>query len=266
MMVEAVREHGMPGKLAGRVGLISGTATGIGRAGALLFARQGAALVTLDVKEGQGRQTVAEIQAGGGQAAFVHGDVASSRDVEGAVRTAVQTYGKLDLLWSNAGIGVFKTIVDTTEEEWDRIMGVNLKGAYLMARFGIPELLRAGGGTMVLTASISSFVGATEWAAYCATKGGVLMLCKAMALDYARQNVRINCICPGATDTPLQEADMRRRPIPYEQAVREDQAAHPLNRYAAPEEVARAALFLSCEDSSFTTGSALMVDGGLTAQ
>lgn len=256
----------MSDKLAGRVGLISGTATGIGRAGALLFAREGAALVTLDVNEEQGRQTVAEIQAAGGRATFVHGDVSSAADVERAVRAAVEMYGKLDLLWSNAGIGVFKNIVDTTEEEWDRIVGVNLKGAYLIARFGIPELLRAGGGTYVLTASVSSFVGGKEWAAYCATKGGVLMLCKAMALDYAEQNVRINCVCPGSTDTPLQEADMRRRTIPYEQAVREDKAAHPMNRYARPEEVARVALFLSCDDSSFTTGSAVVVDGGLTAQ
>lgn len=256
----------MSQKLGGRVGLISGTATGIGRAGALLFAREGAALVTLDTNEAQGHQTVEEIRAAGGRASFVPGDVSRAADVERAVQTAEETYGKLDLLWSNAGIGVFKTIVDTTEEEWDRILAVNLTGAYQIARFGIPALLRASGGTMVLTASISSFVGATEWAAYCATKGGVLMLCKAMALDYARQNVRINCVCPSSTDTPLQEADMRRRAIPYEQAVRGDQAAHPMNRYATPEEVASAALFLSCDDASFTTGSALFVDGGLTAQ
>ncbi|HZS90649.1 MAG TPA: glucose 1-dehydrogenase [Chloroflexota bacterium] len=255
----------MADKLAGRVGLITGTATGIGRAGALLFAREGAALVTLDVNEERGRQTVAEIAAAGGRATFVHGDVARAADVERAVRTAVQEHGKLDLLWSNAGIPVFKTIVETTEEEWDRIVDVNLKGSYLVARFGIPELQRAGGGTMVLTASVSSVIGARRWAAYCATKGGVLMLCRAMALDYADQNIRINCICPGSTDTPLQEADMRSRDIPYEQAVREDKAAHPMNRYGTPDEVARAALFLSCDDSSFTTGSALFVDGGLTA-
>jgi NAD(P)-dependent dehydrogenase (short-subunit alcohol dehydrogenase family) len=256
----------MAGKLQGRVGVITGTASGIGQAGARLFAREGAALVTLDVDEAQGTATVAAITGEGGRAVFVHGDVARAADMQRAIRTAVETYGKLDLLWSNAGIGVFKTIVDTTEDEWDRIVDVNLKGSYLMARYGIPELLRAGGGTMVLTASVSSFIGAQRWAAYCATKGGVLMLCKAMALDYARQNVRINCICPGSTDTALQDADMRSRDKPYEEAVREDQEAHPMNRYGTPEEVARAALFLSCDDSSFTTGSALFVDGGLTAQ
>lgn len=256
----------MAGKLQGRVGMITGTASGIGQAGALLFAREGASLVTMDVDEARGAATVAAITAAGGQALFVPGDVARAADVRRAVAAAIEAHGKLDLLWSNAGIPVFKTVVETTEEEWDRIVDVNLKGSFLVAKYGIPELLRAGGGTMVLTASISSFVGAPRWAAYCATKGGVLMLCRAMALDYAQQNVRINCVCPGSTDTALQEADMRSREKPYEEAVREDQAAHPMNRYATPEEVARAALFLSCDDSSFTTGSALSVDGGLTAQ
>src|SRR5947209_7994863 len=233
----------MPEKLGGRVGLITGAATGIGRAGGLLFAQEGAALVTLDIDEAAGRRTVEDIVAAEGRATFVHGDVARAADVERAVRVAVETYGKLDLLWSNAGIPVFKTIVDTTEEEWDRIVDVNLKGAYLVARYGIPELLRAGGGTMVLTASTSSFAGSKRWAAYCATKGGVLMLCKAMALDHAEDHIRVNCICPGSTDTPLQEADMRSRDVPYDQALREDAAAHPLNRLARPEEIARTALF-----------------------
>src|SRR5438477_12290962 len=150
----------MADKLRGRVGLITGTASGIGKAGALLFAHEGATLVTLDISDAQGRQTVSEIEAADGRAIFVHGDVAKAADIERAVRAAVETYGKLDLLWSNAGIPVFKTIVDTTEEEWDRIVDVNLKGSYLVAKYGIPELLRAGGGTMVVTASISSFVGA----------------------------------------------------------------------------------------------------------
>jgi len=256
----------MAEKLRGRVGLITGTATGIGRAGALLFAREGAALVTMDVNDKLGRQTAAAVEAAGGRAIFVHGDVAKAADVERAVRAAVDTYGKLDLLWSNAGIGVFqRTIPQTTLEEWDRLLAVNLTGAFHVAKYGIPELLRAGGGTVVFTASISSVAGAEKWAAYCATKGGVLMLCRAMALDHARQNIRLNCVCPGSTDTPLQEADMRSRPKPYQEAVREDQAAHPMNRYATPEEVAKAALFLSCDDSSFTTGSAIFVDGGFTA-
>jgi NAD(P)-dependent dehydrogenase (short-subunit alcohol dehydrogenase family) len=256
----------VPGKLRGRVGLITGTATGIGRSGALLFAEQGAALVTLDTNRELGLQTVAAIERAGGRARFVEGDVSRAQDVRRAVDSALEAYGKLDLLWSNAGIGVFKTITDTSEQEWDRIVDVNLKGSFLVAHHGIPHLLRAGGGTMVMTASVSSFVGAQRWAAYCATKGGVMMLCKAMALDYASGNVRINCVCPGSVDTPLQEAAVRAGDKPYDQGVLEDKASHPMNRYATPEEVARAALFLSCDDSSFTTGSALFVDGGITAQ
>jgi NAD(P)-dependent dehydrogenase (short-subunit alcohol dehydrogenase family) len=255
----------MPNKLAGRVGLLTGAATGIGRAGAQLFGREGAALVLLDLNATDGRAAADEINRDGGRATFVQGDVTHAADVERAVRLAGETYGKLDLVWANAGIPVFKTIVETTEEEWDRIVDVNLKGMFLVSKFAIPELIAAGGGTMVLTASTSSFVGAKRWAAYCATKGGVLLLTRAMALDYAEHNVRINCVCPGSTDTPLLQAEMRTKGVPPEEALREDAAAHPLNRHGRPEEVARAALFLSCDDSSFSTGSALMVDGGITA-
>jgi NAD(P)-dependent dehydrogenase (short-subunit alcohol dehydrogenase family) len=255
----------MPNKLAGRVGLMTGAATGIGRAGALLFAQEGAAMVLLDVNAADGQAVADEIVRDGGRATFVHGDVTSAADVQGAVSVATETYGKLDLVWANAGIPVFKTIVDTTEEEWDRIVDVNLKGMFLVSKYSIPQLIAAGGGTLVLTASCSSFVGAKRWSAYCATKGGVLMLTRAMALDYAEQNVRINCVCPGSVDTPLLHAEMRTKSVPPEEALREDAAAHPMNRHARPEEIARAALFLSCDDSSFSTGSALVVDGGYTA-
>lgn len=254
------------GKLDGRVGLITGAATGIGAAGAKLFAAEGATVALLDVNVDLGRETVAEIEGDGGRAMFIRGDVSRDDDVRGAVESAVESFGKLDLLWSNAGIGVWKTVPETTNEEWERIVGVNLTGTFLVGRYGIPELIRAGGGTMVATASVSSFVAGRNWAAYCATKGGVLMLVRAMALDHADDGVRVNCVCPGSVDTPLQMDDLRHRDVPFEQAKREDEAAHPLGRFARPEEIARAALYLSCDDSSFTTGSALVVDGGLTAQ
>jgi NAD(P)-dependent dehydrogenase (short-subunit alcohol dehydrogenase family) len=254
-------------KLDGRVGLLTGTATGIGRAGATLFASEGAALVTLDNNEEEGRRTVEGIEKTGGRAVFVHGDVSKPADVERAVATAIDRYGKLDLVWSNAGVGVFKTIPETEIDEWDYIVGVNLKGAFLVGKYAIPELIRAGGGTVVITGSVNSFVADRQWAAYCATKGGVLMLARAMALDHAPENVRVNCVCPGSVDTALQERWLRARSgLAYSDAVAADQAAHPLGRYATAEEVARAALFLSCGDSAFTTGSAVMVDGGLTAQ
>jgi meso-butanediol dehydrogenase / (S,S)-butanediol dehydrogenase / diacetyl reductase len=254
------------GRLGGRVGLVSGTATGIGAAGARLFAREGAALVTIDVNDTEGRRTVEAIEAEGGRALLVVGDVSEAAVVRRAVDLAVERYGKLDLLWSNAAIQCFKTILDTTEAEWDRLIDVNLKGAYQIAHFGIPQLIDAGGGTMVITASISSFVAGERSAAYTASKAGLLGLTRALALDHASAGIRVNCIAPGATDTPLQEADMRARDMPYEDAVRADQQAHPLRRYATPDEVAQAALFLSTSDSSFTTGSTLFVDGGFTAQ
>lgn len=256
----------MTRKLEGRVALISGISTGLGRAGALLFAREGAVVVGLDVDADGAATTVAEMVDGGGAGAAVTGDASRSEDVQRAVREAMDRFGKLDLLWANAGIGVFKDVVDTTEAEWDRIVGVNLKGAYLMAHFGIPALRRAGGGTVVLTASTSAVVGSPRWAAYCATKGGMLMLCRAMALDHAGDGIRVNCVCPGSIDTPLLQQDMRSRGVPIEEAIEQDRGAHPMNRIGRPDEVARAALFLSCDDSSFTTGSALFVDGGYAAQ
>jgi NAD(P)-dependent dehydrogenase (short-subunit alcohol dehydrogenase family) len=251
--------------LAGRVGLISGAATGIGRAGAALFASEGASLVLLDDNPA-GDATVAAIEADGGAARFVHGDVSDVRDVQESVATALDAFGKIDLVWSNAGIPLFKTILDTEEEEWDRIIDVNLKGAYLLARFAIPELIKAGGGSVLFTGSASSFVGSRRWAAYCASKGGLLMLAKAIALDHAADNVRVNVVCPGATDTPMQEADMRSRGIPYTEAVAEECRAHPLGRYAQPYEIAQVALFLVSAASSFVTGASLLVDGGFTAQ
>jgi NAD(P)-dependent dehydrogenase (short-subunit alcohol dehydrogenase family) len=254
------------GRLADRVGLISGTATGIGAAGARLFASEGAALVTIDMNAAGGRETVSDIDAAGGRALFFQGDVSDARVVSGAVDAAVRQFGKLDLLWSNAAIQVFKTILDTSESEWDRLMAVNVKGAYQMAHLGIPELIKAGGGTVVITASISSFVAGERSAAYTASKAALLGLTRALALDHAQHGIRVNCVAPGATDTPLQEADMRARAMPYEDAVRADQAAHPLKRYATPLEVAEAALFLSSPASSFTTGSTIFVDGGYTAQ
>src|ERR1700685_73399 len=250
-------------KLQGRVGLLTGTATGIGRAGALLFASEGAALVTLDNNQAEGERTAEEIRQAGGRVTFVHGDVSDPAGVQRAVAAGVAEYGKLDLVWSNAGMGVYKTVPDTDLDEWDRIVAVNLKGAYLVGKYSIPEIVKAGGGTVVITGSVNSFVADPQGAAYCATKGGGLVLAAALAPD----GVRVNCVCPGSVDTALQERWLRARSsLPYEEAVAVDQAAHPLGRYAEPEEVARTALFLSCDDSRFTTGSAVMVDGGLTAQ
>ena len=258
----------MSGSLDGRVGLLTGTATGIGRAGARRFAAEGAAIVTLDQNAEEGVRTVAMIEAEGGTATFHHGDVSSESDVAEALELAASTYGRVDLLWGNAGMGIFHSAPDTSAKEWERIWNVNVTGNFWLAKHGIPHLVEAGGGTLVFTASVNSFVGDRLWAAYCATKGAIVALSRALAVDHAAQGIRVNCVCPASTDTPLQEQWLRARltsGTSYEEAVRADQAAHLLNRYATPEEVAAAALFLSSAESSFCTGTTLMVDGGLTA-
>jgi NAD(P)-dependent dehydrogenase (short-subunit alcohol dehydrogenase family) len=254
-------------RLAGRTGLISGAASGIGAAGADLFAAHGAALVLLDQDRAGGQRVADTITARGGRAVFQPGDAASPDDVAGAVRAAVRHFGRLDLLWANAGTGVAKTVPETTLEEWDRVLAVNLTGAFLLAKYGIPELAAAGGGTMVITGSANSFTADRSWAAYCASKGGLLMLCRALALDHAADGIRVNIVCPGSVTTPLHEEWLAGRPggQPLAQIREADRAAHPLGRFADPAEVARAALFLSCAESSFTTGTPLLVDGGVTA-
>jgi NAD(P)-dependent dehydrogenase (short-subunit alcohol dehydrogenase family) len=221
----------------------------------------------MDSDGGGGRETVEAIEKEEGRAVFHHGDVAKPSDVRGAVELAVGTFGGLDLVWANAGVGVFKSVVETTEDEWDRLIDVNLKGCFLSAKYAIPALLRSGGGTILFTGSINSLIADPGAPAYCASKGGILMLCRAIALDYADRNIRVNCLCPGATDTPLQEASLRAVPgASYEELVAREEAAIPLQRYATPLEVAQAALFLSCKESAFVTGTSLVVDGGYTAK
>lgn len=257
------------GRLTGRVGLLTGMASGIGRAGAEAFAREGAAIVAMDIDADEGRNAVADVTQDGGRAVFHHGDASKAADVAAAVARAVETFGRLDLVWANAGVNVFGSIVDTTEDEWDRVIDVNLKGCFLAAKYSIPELIRAGGGTIVFTGSVNSFVGDPGAPVYCASKGGILMLARAIALQYADRQIRVNCLCPGSTDTPFQEAALRvisDSEAGYEELVRQEEAAIPLGRYATPAEVAKAAVFLSCDDSSFVTGSALMVDGGYTTK
>lgn len=255
-------------RLAGRVGLITGVASGIGRAGLELFAAQGAALVAMDTDEAGGQKAVDAVTSSGGRALFHHGDVSKPADVSAAVALATRTFDRLDLVWANAGIGVFRGVVETTEEEWDRLIDVNLKGCFLTAKYALPELVKAGGGTIVLTGSINSFIGDPGAPAYTASKGGILMLGKAIALEYADRGIRVNTLCPGATDTPLQEASLRAVPEQgsYDSLVAREESAVPMGRYVTPAEVAKVALFLSCDDSSFVTGSAQMVDGGYTAK
>ena len=249
-----------------RVALITGGNSGIGRATALLFAEEGACVAIAARDEARGQETVEGIEEIGGQALFIACDVSRAGDCQEAVRRTVDVFGKLDILFNNAAvIHPHKTVLDTTEEEWKHTMDVNVKGLYLMSKQANPDIIAAGGGAIVNTASIYGLVGGEGAAAYCASKGAVVLLTKAMALDHAEQGIRVNCICPGSVDTPMLRGEMEALGG-YEEAAPVFAAKHAMNRICSPEEVAYAALYLASDASSFVTGISLPVDGGRSAR
>ena len=249
-------------RLDGKVAIISGGARGMGAAEAKLFAREGAKVVICDVLEDEGRQTEAQINEVGGDAVFVKLDVTSQDQWENAVNTAVERFGKLDILVNNAGIIVESTIEDMTVELWDRVMDVNAKGVFLGTKAAIPHMKQAGGGSIVNISSISGIIGQDNVnAGYNASKGAVRIFTKAAAVQYAADNIRVNSIHPGPIATPM-TAEGRADP----ERVRLTVERTPLGRYGEPEEVAYAVLFLASDESSYVTGSEVVVDGGYTAQ
>ena len=254
-------EHASRGVLNGKVALITGAASGIGRATALLFAREGAAVAVVDVNEAKGKAVAQKIVDEGGQAIFVHCDVTSAAECQSAVQQTVKQLGKLDILFNNAGIIRRASVVDTSEEEWDQVMAVNVKSVFLLSKYAIPIMIEAGGGAIINTASGWGLIGGRDAASYCASKGAVVLLTKAMALDHGAQNIRVNCICPGDTDTPMLRNEAQQLGKPEEEFLAES-AQRPLQRIGRPEEVAQAALYLASDASSFVTGIALVVDGG----
>jgi len=250
-------------RLNDKVALITGAGSGIGRESALLFAREGAAVVVVDVDEGAGRAAVEVIEEGGGRASFVRADVSHAADCEAMVAHAEATYGKLDVLFNNAGImdGRDDDAVATDEAVWDLTMAVNAKGVFLGCKYGIPALKRAGGGSVINTASFVALLGAaTPQIAYTASKGAVLALTRELAVVHARENVRVNALCPGPLRTELlmkfldTEAKKQRRLVHV-----------PMGRFGEAREMAQAALYLAGDESSYVTGSEFVVDGGITA-
>jgi NAD(P)-dependent dehydrogenase (short-subunit alcohol dehydrogenase family) len=248
------------GRLDGKVALITGAAGGMGREAAKLFASEGASVVMTDVVEEAGRAAAEEIGDG---ARFVRSDVSKAADAEAMVRFAVETFGGLHVLYNNAGVILPNDAgaVETDEETWDRTMAINLKGVWLGSKFGIPALLASGGGSIINVASFVALMGAaTAQIAYTATKGGVLSMTREMAVEYARRGIRANALCPGPIETPLLLQ------LFADDAARQRRLVHiPMGRLGQAEEVVRAALWLASDDSSFMTGAALVVDGGITA-
>jgi len=247
--------------LEGKVALITGGASGIGRASALLFAREGAAVAVVDLNEVKGRSVVKTIIDEGGRAIFLSCDVTKAKDCKSAVQRTVEQLSKLDILFNNAGIIRRKSVVETSEEEWDRVMATNVKSVFLLSKYAIPIMVEAGGGAVINTASGWGLVGGGNAASYCASKGAVVLLTKAMAVDHGPQNIRVNCICPGDTDTPMLHGEARQLGRREEEFLAES-AQRPLRRVGRPEEIAQAALYLASDASSFVTGTALVVDGG----
>ncbi|GIU97567.1 MAG: 3-oxoacyl-ACP reductase [Actinomycetota bacterium] len=250
-------------RLDGKIALITGGGSGMGRVASELFATEGASVVVVDVDDEAGRQTVAGIEAAGGRAIYVHADVSREDDARRMIEEAVGAFGRLDVLYNNAGVMLADdgSVDATSEEVWDRTLAINVKGVAHGCKYGIPAMIATGGGSIINVASFVAWMGAaTSQTAYTASKGAVLAMTREIAVEYARKGIRCNALCPGPIDTPLL-AELLADP-----AQRERRFVHiPMGRLGRPEELARAALFLASDESSFMTGASLIVDGGITA-
>ena len=248
-------------QLEGQVALVTGGASGIGRETALLLAREGAAVAVVD-RDADGARSVAQtIREEGGQAIAVACDVSRAADCQRAVERATAELGGLDILFNNAGIIRRTTVLDITEEEWDRVMAVNVKSIFLMSRYAIPIMARAGGGAIVNSGSGWGLVGGRNAVSYCASKGAVVNMTRAMALDHGPQNIRVNCVCPGDTDTGMLRREAQQLGEPTTEFLA-GAADRPLGRIGQPQDIAQAVLYLVSAASSFVTGTTLVVDGG----
>jgi len=249
-------------KLKDRVSIITGGNSGIGRATALLFAREGSKVVIAGRNASRGREVTEAIKNARGEAMFVKTDVSKSTEVRNLVETVTKRFGRIDILFNNAALSPVGTVLDTSEKEWSDVIGTNLTGTFLCTKYVLPHMIERKKGVIINTGSINSLMAMKKEAAYDASKGGVLMLTRAVALDFAEFNIRANCICPGAIETPMLREILSQAPDP--KAAEVDLAKkHPLGRIGSPEDVANMALFLASDESSFVTGTAMPVDGGI---
>jgi NAD(P)-dependent dehydrogenase (short-subunit alcohol dehydrogenase family) len=257
------------GKLSNKVAIITGATSGIGKATALLFAEEGADVVITGRRIALGEQVVAQIQQRGGRGLFIQADHRAAADCARVVERTLAEFGRVDILFNNAGIVTSGTAETTTDDVWNETLAINVTAVWQMCRLVLPVMRSQGGGVIVNNGSDWSVVAGTDAFAYIASKGAVGMMTKAMALDYARQNIRVNAVCPGDTlvDRWLEKGYFETSdPVSMEQAMKEASAYLPMGRFGKPEEIAKAVLFLACDDSSFMTGHLLLVDGGNTAQ
>jgi NAD(P)-dependent dehydrogenase (short-subunit alcohol dehydrogenase family) len=243
-------------KLKDKVAFITGFGSGLGQAIAVMFAKEGAAVAGTSTTEAKGRDTVAMVEKVGGQALFRAGDVGNSSHMQALIRETVARFGGLDILVNSAGVRTNGSITDITEEDWDRTLDANLKGAFVLSRLAIPEMKKRGGGVILHIAARSGMLGQAGRAAYCASKGGMVRLTEAMAMDHAPDRIRVNCICPGPTRTPRVDTSTAEKLARYKTRV-------PLGRIGEPEDVAYAAVYLASDEASFVTAAILPVDGGM---
>ena len=243
-------------KLNNKVAFITGFGSGLGQAIAVMFAKEGAAVAGTSTTEAKGRETLAMVENVGGKALFRAGDVANSAQMKGLIEETVARFGGLDILVNSAGVRTNGSITDITEEDWDRTLDANLKGAFVLSRLAIPEMKKRGGGVILHIAARSGMLGQAGRAAYCASKGGMVRLTEAMAMDHAPDRIRVNCICPGPTRTPMVDTSTPEKLARYKTRV-------PLGRIGEPEDVAYAALYLASDEASLVTAAILPVDGGM---
>jgi len=243
-------------KLKGKLAFVTGFGSGLGQAIAVLFAKEGAMVAGTSRTESKGRETVAMIERAGGKALFCAGDVGNSAQMKAVVEETVKRFGGLDIVVNSAGVRTNGSITEITEEDWDRTLDTNLKGVFVVSRLAIPEMIKRGGGVIINIAARSGIAGQAGRAAYCASKGGMITLTEAMAMDHARDKIRVNCICPGPTRTPMVDTSTPEKLARYTTRV-------PLGRIGEPEDVACAALYLASDEASFVTAAILPVDAGM---
>ncbi|MBZ5678486.1 MAG: SDR family oxidoreductase [Acidobacteriia bacterium] len=251
-------------RLKDKVALITGGTSGIGEATSILFAKEGAKVAITGRNQQRGTAIVERIKHEAGNAIFLRADVSLASDCQRVVGETLEAFGRLDILFNNAGVFYPQTALECSEKEWDEQIDVNLKGTFLMSKFALLPMIAQGRGVIINNSSGWGIVGGDHAVAYCASKGGVVLMTKAMAIDHGRQGIRVNCICPGDVETPMLPADAKMRGLSW-QSYLEGCNQRPLGRIGTPEEIAKAVLFLASDDSSFMTGAALVVDGGGTA-